>query len=168
MRLTNAKADKGLLVIQKAAACVVRTGPRGLELLVFRHPVAGVQIPKGSVKADESPDAAALRELAEESGIATAHILRKVGCHTIEVGAGPAETGPLEAQVWHTFLLVADEELRYTWSHRVYGSDVEEGLVFDFFWLPIAEARHACASRYHASIDFARAAVASEATTHSG
>jgi ADP-ribose pyrophosphatase YjhB (NUDIX family) len=91
-------------------------------LLVFRHPVAGVQIPKGSVESGERPEDAVLRELAEESGVTSARILRSIGRHEIEVGAGPTETGPLELQVWHTFLLAAGEELPETWSHRVSGS----------------------------------------------
>lgn len=152
------------MAIHKAAACVVRTRPHGPELLVFRHPIAGIQIPKGSVEGGESPDAAVLRELAEESGIAAASILRKIGYHEIIVGVGPEETSPLEHQVWHTFLLAAHDEGRETWSHRVSGSAVEEGLVFDYFWLPIQEARHVVGTRFHASIDFVAGALLSEPT----
>lgn len=144
-------------VIHKAAACVIRTGPRGPELLVFRHPLAGVQIPKGSVAPGEAPEHAALRELAEESGIVGARVLRKIGRHEIEVGAGPDENGPLELQVWHTYLLAADAALANTWSHQASGSEVEDGLVFDYFWLPVAEARRVSASRFRPSIDFALA-----------
>jgi hypothetical protein len=59
--------------------------------------------------------------------------------------------------VWHTYLLAVDAELPDTWSHQASGSDAEDGLVFDYFWLPLAEARHVSASRFHASIDFALA-----------
>ncbi|HUQ83223.1 MAG TPA: NUDIX domain-containing protein [Gemmatimonadaceae bacterium] len=151
-------------MIHKAAACVVRAAPHGPELLVFRHPVAGVQIPKGSVERGEDPESAALRELAEESGISAARVLRKIGYHEVEVGAGPAETGPLELQAWHTFLVAADEKLRDTWSHQVSGSEVEEGLVFEYFWVPIAEARRISALRFHASIEFVTIALASSLT----
>lgn len=140
--------------------------PHGPALLVFRPPVAGIQIPKGSVEPGESPFDAALRELAEESGIAAARVLRKIGYHEISVGAGAAETGALELQAWHTFLIAADAEIRDTWSHRVSGSEVEEGLVFDYFWLPIPEARRVTTSRFHASIDFVSSALGS-APTHS-
>jgi 8-oxo-dGTP pyrophosphatase MutT (NUDIX family) len=142
------------LVIQKAAACVVRTGLRGPELLAFRHPVAGVQIPKGSVEPGEDPGDAVLRELAEESGISGARIVRGIGLHELEVETGPTETGPPEIQVWHTFLIAVDQELPDAWSHHVLGSEVEAGLMFDYFWLPIQHARAAFTSRYHASIDF--------------
>jgi 8-oxo-dGTP pyrophosphatase MutT (NUDIX family) len=143
---------EAVTIIHKAAACLVRRGTAGPELLVFRHPLAGVQIPKGSVQPGELPADAALRELAEESGVA-AHTLRSVGRHDIEVGAGPTEFAPLELQVWHTFLVETDQELPDSWSHQASGSEVEAGLVFEYFWLPIAEARSACSSRFHASID---------------
>ena len=140
--------------VEKAAACVVRAGKHGAELLVFRHPIAGVQIPKGSLEPGEDAEAAALRELREESGISVARIVRKVGRHEVAVGAGPDENGSVERHIWHTFLIVADDEVRDTWSHRASGSEVETGLVFEYLWLPLAEAREQCASRYHASIDF--------------
>jgi 8-oxo-dGTP pyrophosphatase MutT (NUDIX family) len=151
------------MTIQKAAACLVRKSARGPELLVFRHPLAGIQIPKGSIETGEDAAEAALRELAEESGVTAARLIGQIGHHEIQVGAGPTESGPPELQAWHTFLLVADRELPDTWSHEVSGSEVETGLVFDFFWLPIAEARSASAPRFHASIDFVVQAVASDA-----
>ncbi len=150
------------MLIHKAAPCVVRRTPHGPELLVFRHPLAGIQIPKGTVETGESPVDAALRELAEESGIAAARVLRKIGYHEIDVGAGAADTDPIERQAWHTFLMTTDEVLRDRWSHRACGSDVEATLVFEYFWLPIAEARRVTTSRYHASIDFVGSALMSE------
>ncbi len=40
------------------------------QILAFEHPKAGVQLVKGGIEPGESVRAAALRELAEESGIA--------------------------------------------------------------------------------------------------
>ncbi len=140
-------------IVHKAAACVVRSAPHGPELLVFQHPVAGVQIPKGSVEPGERPEDAALRELAEESGITIARVVRQVGRHVFEVGAGPAEVGPPELHLWHTFVLVADEALRDRWVHQVTGSEVEAGLSFEYFWLPVVEARRIAPARFHPSID---------------
>lgn len=155
-------------MIHKAAACVVRQAKRGPELLVFRHPLAGVQIPKGSVDPGEDHEDAALRELEEESGITDARVLRNVGRHEIEVGTGPTESGPLQLQIWHTFLVTSDADLPDTWSHHVTGSEVEEGLVFDYFWLPVEEARAAFVSRFHPSIDFVVEAVSRGPNTVSG
>ena len=45
---------------------------QGKRLLVFRHvdfPAAGIQIPGGTIEYGESPEAAALREAGEETGL---------------------------------------------------------------------------------------------------
>lgn len=53
----------------RAFACVIREGAGGCELLVFDHTDAGTQLPKGRIDPGESAEAAATRELAEESGL---------------------------------------------------------------------------------------------------
>ncbi len=61
--------------VEKVAAFVTRDSRPGdassRELLVFQHsnPLAGVQIPAGTVKFGESPQDAVLREVAEETGL---------------------------------------------------------------------------------------------------
>ncbi|MBN1658420.1 MAG: NUDIX domain-containing protein [Anaerolineae bacterium] len=56
--------------VTKVATFITRAGPRGDELLLFCHPFAGVQIPAGTVDDGETPEEAALREAAEETGLA--------------------------------------------------------------------------------------------------
>jgi 8-oxo-dGTP pyrophosphatase MutT (NUDIX family) len=51
---------------------------RGRELLVFRHPTAGVQLPAGTVEAGETPEAAVLREVREEAGLVETRIVRRL------------------------------------------------------------------------------------------
>ncbi len=60
-----------MALLQKVAVLVTRPGPNGPELLVFEHAgiPAGVQVPAGTVEPGEEVRAAALRELAEETGI---------------------------------------------------------------------------------------------------
>ena len=53
-------------VVHKAVAALVRDRGLGSELLVFRHPLAEVQLPKGTVEPGEAYAAAALRELHED------------------------------------------------------------------------------------------------------
>lgn len=53
----------------KVTAFVVRDG-RPRRLLVFRHPLVGLQLPAGTVEPGESPVDAARREVAEETGVA--------------------------------------------------------------------------------------------------
>jgi 8-oxo-dGTP pyrophosphatase MutT (NUDIX family) len=65
-------------IIQKVTAFVTRPTKEGLELLLLKHPYAGIQIPAGTVE-DESPEEAVLREVAEETGIGSATICRTLG-----------------------------------------------------------------------------------------
>src|SRR5262249_43927849 len=51
------------VLLEKVTAFVTRDAAQARELLVFRHPHAGVQIPAGTVEKGESAEAAALREV---------------------------------------------------------------------------------------------------------
>lgn len=59
--------------VRKVAAVLVRDGSVGLEVLVFEHPQpdGGThrQLPAGTVEPGEAPEAAAVRELIEETGV---------------------------------------------------------------------------------------------------
>jgi 8-oxo-dGTP pyrophosphatase MutT (NUDIX family) len=62
-------------VLPKVTAFVVRPSPAGGDLLLFRHPYAGVQIPAGWVDEGAAPQHAVLREVAEETGLTDVHLL---------------------------------------------------------------------------------------------
>ncbi len=53
----------------KVTAFITRATENERELLVFLHPSAGLQVPAGTVEARETPEAAVLRETAEETGL---------------------------------------------------------------------------------------------------
>jgi 8-oxo-dGTP pyrophosphatase MutT (NUDIX family) len=55
--------------LEKVTAFVTRPTSAGIELLLFRHPTAGIQIPAGTVEEHEAPSDAALREVYEETGL---------------------------------------------------------------------------------------------------
>lgn len=55
--------------LQKVTTFITRPTPAGEQLLLFRHPNAGIQIPAGTVEEGEPPEAAALREAGEETGL---------------------------------------------------------------------------------------------------
>ena len=76
-------------VVHKAVAAVVRDYGRGSELLVFRHPFAGVQLPKGTVEPKEAYAAAALRELHEDSGLHLALKPQPIGIWHCRMVAAP-------------------------------------------------------------------------------
>jgi 8-oxo-dGTP pyrophosphatase MutT (NUDIX family) len=66
-------------VIHKVTAFVLRPTPAGAELLLFRHPHAGVQLPAGTVEPGEALEAAARREVAEETGLGSLEACRILG-----------------------------------------------------------------------------------------
>lgn len=91
------------------------------RILLFRHPQAGVQLVKGTLEKGETIGQAALRELAEESGISAATISDDLGCW---------ESGH-QGQVWSFQLCQAVGPLPEQWSHQTLD---DHGHRFAFFW----------------------------------
>ena len=110
--------------IQKVVPVVLRMWNGRLQILVFRHPLAGIQIVKGTVEHDEPLENAALRELSEESGIDNASVEKFIGVYS------PQQTGP----DWYVFLCQVNETLADDWIHHC--AD-DGGLNFEFFWHPV-------------------------------
>jgi 8-oxo-dGTP pyrophosphatase MutT (NUDIX family) len=123
---------------QRAVAYV--TDPFG-RLLVFEHldVDAGTQVPAGGIHDGESAEDAVRRELAEESGIESAVIVRKLGeaWNRSEPGNVPAG---LEEQIHHAFHLALHEtpQERWEWDERSGGEVVEHRLALR--WVSLAEA----------------------------
>ena len=68
-----------MATLEKVTAFMTREKPTGLELLLFRHPSDGIQFPAGTVETGEAPEAAALREAGEESGLRGLRLIRPLG-----------------------------------------------------------------------------------------
>jgi ADP-ribose pyrophosphatase YjhB (NUDIX family) len=66
-------------VLEKVVAFITRQTKQGGEVLFFRHPYAGIQIPAGTVEDGETVEVAALREGQEESGLDHLEIERYLG-----------------------------------------------------------------------------------------
>jgi 8-oxo-dGTP pyrophosphatase MutT (NUDIX family) len=107
---------------RKACPVVLRETAGQIEILAFRHPLAGSQLVKGTIEAAETILDAAERELLEESGI---------------LGAAIGYLGTAQMtepdQEWH-FVVCRVGQLAETWTDRT--SDCG-GLDFEFFWHPI-------------------------------
>ena len=103
-------------------ACpVVFRDPSLQQILAFEHPQAGRQLVKGRIEPGESARLAALRELAEESGI---------GDMAIATDLGTWDSGH-NGHVWSLQMCTFKKQLPDTWTH--YCAE-DGGYEFRFFW----------------------------------
>lgn len=125
---------------QRATAYV--TDPHG-RLLVFDHidvPASGTQVPAGGIHDGETAEDAVLRELAEESGIESASIIRKLGETWYMAKLGNVPPG-LEEQIQHAFHLCLEEppaDEVWEWDETSGGDIVEHR--FTFRWVSLEDA----------------------------
>ena len=110
--------------VDKAVPVVLRSESGHIELLVFKHPLAGVQLVKGTVESGERPQVAAVRELFEESGLDSV---------TRSMFLGRQTYAEIE-QVWHFYLCHIDGELPDKWEFFTADDD---GHLFKFYWQPL-------------------------------
>lgn len=113
----------GMNTPEKSCPVVIRAhaGPR--EILAFVHPNGDKQLVKGTIEANETPLAAAYRELQEESGIIVSQPMKSLG--TAQIGA--------KGEVWHFFICELSG-LPDTWDHQ---TTDDGGHIFSFFWHPL-------------------------------
>lgn len=129
------------------ACAVVLSAERPPRMLLFRHPLAGVQLVKGTLERGETPGEGAVRELAEESGIGAATIKDDLGCW---------DAGHL-GQVWSFQLCQVDSVLPERWSHQTLD---DHGHLFEFFWAPLDQLPYAdCHPVFQRALDFLCAAL---------
>ncbi|MFK0038149.1 NUDIX hydrolase [Pseudomonas monteilii] len=125
----------------KVCPVVLSSSPPS-RLLLFRHPMAGTQLVKGTIESGEAPSEAALRELAEESGIDDAIVETDLGCWNAE---------HLD-QIWSFQLCRALRDLPESWTHQALD---DHGHVFEFFWAPLDELPNAdCHPVFQRALEF--------------
>lgn len=107
----------------KVCAVLVREKSGRKEIIAFRHPRAGLQLVKGTIEPGELPEDAALRELAEESGIANARVVRDLGW----------SDAIAPEQRWHFVLLDAPEQP----ARWIYMAPDDGGHILSFFWFDL-------------------------------
>ncbi|QXJ24069.1 NUDIX domain-containing protein [Actinomadura graeca] len=94
------------------------------ELLVFDHvgmPEAGTQIPAGGVHPGERLEHAVLRELAEETGMRSASVIRQVAAEDTTT-------------YFHLHALPTTPD---AWTHTVQGQGDDAGLTFSCRFVPL-------------------------------
>jgi 8-oxo-dGTP pyrophosphatase MutT (NUDIX family) len=122
---------------EKVLCYIVRDG----NLLVFRHTdytneEVGIQVPGGSIRAGETPEAAALREACEETGLLGLRVVRKLG--ETEYDISPYR---FEIQVRHVFQLAVTQPTPNRWASQEEHDGKQEPTRLECFWLPL-EAAH--------------------------
>lgn len=109
------------------------------RLLVFRHPSApeaGIQVPAGTLKADEDPEEAVMREAFEETGLS--HLT--LDCLLGEQERDRSDFGRDEIHHRRFFHLLCDGNPATTWRHEERDpSDSPEPMfiLFELFWAPL-------------------------------
>ncbi|QRV13693.1 NUDIX domain-containing protein [Haloterrigena salifodinae] len=113
--------------VQKACAYITRGSG---ELLVFEGPGHdGLQIPKGTLEAGESPAEALFREVLEESGLGTLN-----GATKLTTDVWTRRESPPKRYVRHFFHATVHEP-RDSWTHTVTDGGEEHGAEFEFRWI---------------------------------
>jgi 8-oxo-dGTP pyrophosphatase MutT (NUDIX family) len=124
--MNSADCVKEELSVPTKACPVVLRRTGDLEVLAFEHPLAGFQLVKGSIEQDESPAAAAVRELLEESGLKASSVSADLGLWV------PG----YQDQVWSFHVCDVANPPRERWVHHA--AD-DGGHDFRFFWQPLGE-----------------------------
>jgi len=108
------------------------------EVLVFDHrdiPEAGTQVVGGTVEANEDFKFALSREIKEESG------LDILPGEMTRIGETTYHRQDMPELNHRTYFEILSKGLPETWEHTVESSGLDNGMVFEFYWLPINEAR---------------------------
>ena len=113
--------------MNKACPVLLRQSGKYTQILAFRHPLAGIQLVKGSIEAWETLPKACERELREESGL-------RADAKTF-LGIWEAD---YEEQIWGFYLMNPKLKIPESWEHYC---DDGGGHVFQFFWQHLTTAK---------------------------
>jgi 8-oxo-dGTP pyrophosphatase MutT (NUDIX family) len=122
------------VLANKVCPVVLRRVGSAVGIRAFEHPLAGCQLVKGTIEPNESIEVAALRELAEESGIDAAVVAQSLGIWS----------SGFEGQVWAFVECSPNQVCPESWGHQ---APDDGGHAFRCFWHPLFGT--ADSSRWH-------------------
>lgn len=67
------------MYLEKVTSFITRNKGNNKQLLLFKHPHAGIQIPAGTIEEGENSESAALREATEETQLPEFNVICKIG-----------------------------------------------------------------------------------------
>ena len=105
--------------IEKVTGFVIREVQGEQQLLVFRHPFAGIQIPAGTVEIGEAAEMAVLREVAEEGGLSDVTIKAHLGMEREQFPAHQCVV------LDHTHVYARSDDTSFDWGYLRRGITVE-------------------------------------------
>ncbi len=110
------------------------------DIVVFEHPhapEAGVQVPGGTVEADETLAAAVLREAFEETGLVGLTLVRYLGKHERDM----RDYGKDEYHERHFYQLTCANPIPQRWQHyeRHSSESSANDELFAFYRVPLAQ-----------------------------
>lgn len=115
--------------IKKAYGYITRIKDGKIQVLVFRHsiPEAGIQIPKGTVEADEDTYNAVIRKIKEETGLNNFEVQ-----HLIAEDYWKNDDGVIHHRYFYKINVTDAPE---QWKYNPEGGGAEIGLTFHYFWI---------------------------------
>lgn len=129
-------------VVRKVVGYVVHEG----RLLVFTHDAfplveVGVQVPAGTIEHGETPEKAAVREVAEETGLRT-RVVRSLGMERYDVRPSKPEVHERHFVHLEPEALTLPERWPGGEPRPSGGGDAQE---WTCFWIPLEKAHVLCA-----------------------
>ena len=119
------------LIRRRAVVYATRERDGRTELLTIEaleYPEEGIQVPAGRIDHEEGLEDGLRRELAEETGITHARVVRELSDFECRY-----ETFSRN----HAFHVVVEEETPDQWEHVVHGKGADSGLTYLCRWVPL-------------------------------
>lgn len=136
MRLLLSTVKEHGSIPQKVLAYVLRPTDGSRQILVCRkNKDKNIEIIRGRVDPNETPEHCLLREIEEESGL---HLDHPERFHFESVVTH--DHGMTEFQLHHCYFLKGPETSPEAWTHEGTGQGADRGECFRYAWLPLRKA----------------------------